>query len=126
MGGALLLLTRVISYRTVLGALGGFAIAGALLHSIAPDQVNPVTFNLLSGGFLFGVFFMATDPVTSPITGAAKWVFGAIIGTVTILIRSFSGYVEGAMFAILLGDILAPLLDEGVIRLQMRRFAREE
>ncbi len=125
-GGALLLATRVASYRTILGALGGFAITGALLHFIAPDHVNPITFNFLSGGFLFGAFFMATDPVTSPITGAAKWTFGIIIGAVTILIRSFSGYMEGAMFAILLGNILAPLLDEVVIRMKMRSFAGEE
>lgn len=125
-GGILLLATRVASYRTILGALGGFVITGALLHFIAPDQVNPVTFNLLSGGFLFGAFFMATDPVTSPITGAAKWAFGILIGSVTILIRSFSGYMEGTMFAILLGNILAPLLDEVVIRMKMRSLAREE
>lgn len=125
-GGTLLLLLRVASYRTVLGALAGFAVTGALLHAAAPDRVSPVAFNLLAGGFLFGAFFMATDPVTSPITSSAKWIYGLIIGSVTILIRSFSGYVEGAMFAILFGNIVAPLLDEIVIRVKVGRYAREQ
>lgn len=125
-GGSLLVLLRIASHRTVIGALAGFIATGALLHAVAPGRVSPVEFNLLAGGFLFGAFFMATDPVTSPITSSAKWAYGAIIGIVTMLIRSFSGYVEGAMFAILFGNVVAPLLDEAVIRMKIRRYAREQ
>jgi Na(+)-translocating NADH:ubiquinone oxidoreductase B subunit len=124
-GGLVLVGTRVASLRTTLGCLLSFSILGALLHWAVPARVSPLPFNLLSGGFLFGAFFMATDPVTGPVTGTARWIYGAIIGSVTILIRSFSGYVEGAMFAILLGNIFAPLLDEIVIRFKIRSYARE-
>ena len=68
---------------------------------------------------------MATDPVSSPITGGGKWVYGAIIGVTTVLIRNFTGYVEGVMFAILLGNIVAPILDEAVIGVRIRRLANE-
>jgi Na+-translocating ferredoxin:NAD+ oxidoreductase RnfD subunit len=84
-----------------------------------------VWFNLLSGGLLFGAFFMSTDPVTGPVTQQGKWVYGSIVGAATLLIRSYSGFVEGMMFAILFGNICAPLIDEVVIRGRARRYAHE-
>lgn len=125
LGGCFLVLVGVASWRTVLGILASFVALGAILHSASPVLVSPVWFNLLSGGLLFGAFFMATDPVSSPITQSAKWAYGILIGAITLLIRSFSGYVEGVMFAILLGNICAPLFDEVVIRSRIRRVARE-
>ena len=59
---------------------------------------------------------MATDPVTSPITRAGKWVYGVLIGVTIVLIRNFTGYVEGVTFAILFGNIVAPILDEAAIK----------
>ena len=120
LGGSLLLLTGVANWRTVFGILGSFAGLGMILHHFLPGMVNPVPFNMLSGGLLFGAFFMATDPVTGPITGSGKWAYGILIGTVTLLIRSFSGYVEGITFAILLGNISAPLIDEVIIRFRRK------
>ena len=64
---------------------------------------------------------MATDPVTSPVTNGGKWMYGILIGVVTLLIRNLTGYVEGVMFAILLGNIAAPILDEIVIQVHMRK-----
>jgi Na(+)-translocating NADH:ubiquinone oxidoreductase B subunit len=124
-GGCFLLLVGVSNWRTVFGILLSFAGLGALLHSILPDMIHPVWFNLLSGGILFGTFFMATDPVTGPITRSGKVFYGILIGSVTILIRFFSGFIEGVTFAILLGNIFAPLIDEVVIRSRIRRYARE-
>ena len=69
---------------------------------------------------------MATDPVSSPVTNAGKWVYGSMIGIITILIRNFTGYVEGVTFAILLGNITAPILDEIVFKIRLRRLAVEE
>ncbi len=124
-GGVFLLVMRVISMRTVLGALLSFSALGLALHALLPNHVQPLSFNLLAGGLLFGVFFMATDPVTGPVTNTARWFYGIIIGCVSLLIRSFSGYVEGVMFAILLGNIFAPLLDHLVVRRKVRSYARE-
>ncbi len=126
LGGIFLIVVGVASYRTVVSLLVAFTGLSFLLHTMSPDVASPPLFNLLSGGFLLGTFFMATDPVSSPVTTRAKWVYGAFIGIVTILIRTFSGYVEGMMFAILFGNICAPLIDEVFIRFYMRRYAREE
>jgi Na+-translocating ferredoxin:NAD+ oxidoreductase RnfD subunit len=76
---------------------------------------------LLAGGLLFGAFFMATDPVTSPMSNGGKWAYGLIIGVATALIRNLTGYVEGVMFAILLGNIFAPVLDEFFVTAQLRK-----
>ncbi len=126
LGGIFLLVVGVASYRTVVSLLVAFTGLSFLLHAMSPDIASPAVFNLLSGGLLFGAFFMATDPISAPITTQAKWVYGALIGIITILIRTFSGYVEGMMFAILFGNICAPLIDEVFIRFYMRRYAREE
>jgi Na(+)-translocating NADH:ubiquinone oxidoreductase B subunit len=124
LGGLVLLAMGIASWRTVVAILVSFTGLAALFQVLVPGS-PPVWFHLLSGGILFGAFFMATDPVSGPVTTAAKWPYGLLIGASTILIRTFSGYVEGAMFAILLGNIFAPLFDEVVIRARMRRYARE-
>ena len=122
LGGLFLLVVGIASWRTVLAFLASFALLAAVLNVAVPGAA-PAWFHLLSGGALFGAFFMATDPVSSPVTASAKWAYGALIGAVTILIRSFSGFVEGIMFAILMGNIFAPLFDEIVIRARRRRYA---
>ena len=124
-GGVFLVLIGIASWRTVLSILLSFTALTAVLHAVLPDSVSPVWFNLLSGSFLFGTFFMATDPVSGPVTQGGKWAYGIIIGVTAILIRSFSGFVEGVMFAILFGNICAPLIDEVVIRTKIRRYAGE-
>ena len=125
LGGLFLLVVGVANWRTVGSMLGSFVLLNFILRSLAPDAVAPILFNLLSGGLLFGAFFMATDPVSGPVTISGKWAYGIIIGVVTLLIRSFSGFVEGVMFAILFGNICAPVIDEVVVRLDMRRKTNE-
>ncbi|UCG56724.1 MAG: RnfABCDGE type electron transport complex subunit D [Phycisphaerales bacterium] len=125
LGGVFLLLTRVANWRTVVGILGSFALLGGVLHYAHPEKVGPVLWHLCAGGLLFGAFFMATDPVSSPISNAGKWCYGIMIGCVTVLIRGFTGYVEGVTFAILLGNIFAPILDEMVIAVRIRRLRSE-
>jgi Na+-transporting NADH:ubiquinone oxidoreductase subunit B len=125
LGGVFIVAVGVANWRTIFGILISFVGINALFRGTLPAQVSPVLFNVLSGGILFGAFFMATDPVTSPVTQWGKWAYGILIGTVTVLIRSFSGYVEGVMFAILLGNICAPLIDEAVIRIRIRRYRLE-
>lgn len=126
LGGVLLLLTRVSNWRTVFGVLASSALTAALLHRIDPDKFAPALWHLCAGGLLFGAFFMATDPVSSPVTNAGKWIYGVLIGVMTMLIRNFTGYVEGVTFAILLGNITAPILDEIVFKIRIRRLAGEE
>lgn len=125
LGGIFLLLTRVANWRTVAGTLGSFAVLAGALHWAHPEKFGPVGWGLMAGGLLLGTFFMATDPVTGPITNGGKWAYGALIGTATVLIRNLTGYVEGVMFAILLGNIVAPILDEIVLRFRLRRLQGE-
>ncbi len=125
-GGIFLILTRVSNWRTVVGTLGSFAILAWVLRLSDPESFGAVGWHMLAGGLLLGAFFMATDPVTSPITNGGKWIYGIIIGVVTVLIRNFTGYVEGVMFAILLGNIVAPILDEIMFRYRIRRLQNEQ
>ncbi|TKJ36621.1 MAG: RnfABCDGE type electron transport complex subunit D [Planctomycetes bacterium B3_Pla] len=131
LGGGFLLLTRVANWRTVLATLASFfvltvaLIAGGKLTYSVPGVFGPAVWHLCAGGLLFGAFFMATDPVTSPTTNAAKWMYGIVIGSATVLIRNFVAYPEGVTFAILLGNIMAPILDEIVISIRIRRLRSE-
>jgi Na(+)-translocating NADH:ubiquinone oxidoreductase B subunit len=124
-GGIFLLLTRVANWRTVVGTLASFAVLAGVLRHAQPDRFGPVLWHLCAGGLLFGAFYMATDPVTSPVTNAGKWLYGILIGVTTVLIRNFTGYVEGVTFAILLGNIVAPILDEAVFAIRLRRLRFE-
>jgi Na+-transporting NADH:ubiquinone oxidoreductase subunit B len=122
-GGVFLLFTKIGSWRTVVSILASAFALQYCLHAAAPATAAPAFWHLCAGGLLFGAFFMATDPVTSPSTNAGKYIYGAIIGAVTMLIRNFSGYVEGVTFAILIGNMTAPLLDEIVYKISPRRGA---
>lgn len=124
-GGVFLLFTRVANWRIVVSILTSFGLLAGILHHVQPERFGPAVWHLAAGGLLFGAFFMATDPVTSPGTKAGKWLYGILIGVVTVLIRNFTGYVEGVTFAILLGNIVAPIFDEAVFAVRIRRLNLE-
>lgn len=124
-GGIFLMLTRVSNWRTIVACLGSATLFAAILHGVNPDQFGSAIWHLFAGGLMFGAFFMATDPVSSPSTNEGKWIYGILIGVITILIRNFSGYVEGVMFAILLGNIAAPIIDEIVFAVRIRMLKNE-
>lgn len=125
-GGVILIGTGIANWRTIVGGLASLTLLAWILNLVSPGHVAPPLFHLLAGGWLFGIVFMATDPVTGPVTLTGKWAYGILIGLLTVLIRSFSGFVEGVMFAILLGNICAPLIDEVIIRRRRRRYAQEK
>jgi len=125
-GGIFLCITRVANWRTVAAVLGSFTILTAVLHEALPNVVGPAHWQLVGGGLMLGVFFMATDPITSPVTSGGKWACGCLVGILTVLIRGFAGTAEGIMYAILLGNIAAPILDEVAIRWRIRRLRHEE
>jgi Na+-transporting NADH:ubiquinone oxidoreductase subunit B/electron transport complex protein RnfD len=114
-GGLILLLTKAANWRIPVTYLGSVLLFGIIGHRFMPQQIAPPAFQLLSGGLLFGAFFMATDPVTSPFTTVGKYIFGIMCGVLTVLIRSFSGYVEGVMFSIVIMNALTPLIDHIVL-----------
>lgn len=125
LGGTFLALTKVSNWRTVVSILGSAAAMAGALWASNPEKYLGVLPSLCAGGLMFGAFFMATDPVSGPITNAGKIVYGILIGSMTILIRNFAGYPEGVMFAILLGNITAPILDQIVFNIRFRRLKYE-
>ena len=114
LGGAYLLIRKVIDWRIPLSFIGTVAIAYFIqtgtLYSVESGAQN-VLYQLLSGGLIIGAFFMATDYVTSPITGLGKLIMGVGCGLFLFVIREFSSYPEGCSFAILFMNVLTPLID---------------
>ena len=112
-GGAFLLVRRVINYRIPLFYIGSFSVF-ILAYALATGRGFDVSYllaHLCGGGLMLGAFFMATDYVTSPITPNGKIVFGIILGLFTFLFRIFGGSAEGVSYAIILGNLLVPLIE---------------
>jgi len=82
-----------------------------VFHLSNPARFPTPLFMLLSGGLMLGAMFMATDPVSSPVTPLGVWIYGSLIGLITVIIRLFGGLAEGVMYAILLGNAVSPLID---------------
>ena len=126
LGAALLLITGIASWRIMLSMLIG-AVITVLCFQLVPNPSNPLYsvpahWHLVLGGFAFGLVFMATDPVSAAQTATGQWLYGILIGFLTILIRVANpAYPEGVMLAILMGNVFAPLFDYFVIRANVKR-----
>jgi len=113
-GAAILLITRIASWKTMLSIFVGGTITALLFNLIGSTAAMSLTAldHILLGGFAFGAVFMATDPVTSSRTELGKYIYGFMIGFLAVVIRVLNpGYPEGMMLAILLMNVFAPLID---------------
>lgn len=110
-GGLFLCIRRTASWEIPAGVIGTVLVMGGLADVLAPAPGWTVLHHLFSGSLLFGAFFIATDPVTSPLTPKGKFIFGAGVGFFIMVLRFFSGYPEGVMFAVLLMNALTPLIN---------------
>jgi len=110
-GGIFLLILRNAEWRIPVSILVTVTIFGSIFWVVNPAQYPDPIFHILSGGLLFGAFFMATDMVTSPITTKGAWIFGIGIGVLVVIIRLFGGLPEGVMFSILLMNGVTPLIN---------------
>jgi Na+-transporting NADH:ubiquinone oxidoreductase subunit B len=123
-GAAFLILTGIGSWRIILSTFAGGFLMGWLLN-LAGGNVYydmPAFYHLIIGGFAFGAVFMATDPVSAAQTNTGKIIYGLLIGVLTVLIRVFNpAYPEGIMMAILLMNVMAPLIDNYVINANIKR-----
>lgn len=111
LGGAYLAYRRFLNWRIPLGIFATVFVLATVLHGIDADKYPDGGFHLLSGGLFLGAIFMATDPVTSPVTPRGAWAFAAGIGILVVLIRQFSGLPEGVMYSILLMNAMSPLIE---------------
>ncbi len=126
-GALVLIATRVGSWKTIVSCVIGGYLMGLLLNvagSNAFAQV-PAYYHLIMGGFAFGAVFMATDPVSSAQTETGKWIYGFLIGVITVIIRVLNpAYPEGIMLAILFMNVFAPLIDFYVVEANKKRRLR--
>jgi len=123
-GAALLLISGIASWRVMTGMfLGGYAM-GLIFNAFAvnPFMEVPAIQQIVLGGFLFGMVFMATDPVSAAQTNKGKWIYGFLTGLLAILIRVVNpAYPEGVMMAILFMNVMAPLVDHYVVAANISR-----
>ncbi len=126
-GAIVLIAAGVGSWRIMAGVLAGGMGFSTLLwllrdYASSPTFDMPPWWHLVAGGFAFGVVFMATDPVSAAMTETGKWIYGILIGVMTILIRVVNpAYPEGIMLAILFGNVFAPLIDYFVVQANIKR-----
>jgi electron transport complex protein RnfD len=111
LGGLYLLIRRTIDLHIPLAVLLSAFVFAGIAYLVDPDAYIQPFYHLTSGALLFGAFFIATDPVTAPLTRRGMWLFGLGVGTITMLIRIVGEYPEGFMFAVLLMNGVTPLID---------------
>jgi Na+-transporting NADH:ubiquinone oxidoreductase subunit B len=126
LGGMVLLLTGVASWRVVAGVFLGMFIFSSFLNLVGSDSnpafAMPWYWHFAVGGFAFGMFFMATDPVSAAMTDGGRWAYGILIGVMTVLIRVINpAFPEGIMLAILFANLFAPLFDYFVVQSNIKR-----
>ncbi|RLC33878.1 MAG: electron transporter RnfD [Deltaproteobacteria bacterium] len=114
-GGIYLCVRRTASWEIPAGVLSVVLVLGGIINIVDLNTPWTVLHHLTGGALLFGAFFIATDPVTSPLTPRGKFIFGAGVGALIMLLRVFSGYPEGVMFAVLLMNSLTPLINRWTI-----------
>lgn len=126
LGAAFLIYTRIASWRIIAGVFLGMVVTSTLFNIIGSSNNSmfamPWYWHLTLGGFAFGMTFMATDPVSAAQTQAGRWIFGFLIGFMTVLIRVVNpAFPEGTMLAILFSNIFAPLIDYFVVQANIKR-----
>lgn len=126
LGGLFLIFTKIANYRLIAGCLIGMIATSLLFNAIGSDS-NPMFgvpwyWHLVIGGYAFGLVFMVTEPVSGAMTNKGRWIYGALIGVMVVLIRVVNpAFPEGMMLAILFGNIFAPLIDYFVVKANIKR-----
>ncbi|MCK9379504.1 MAG: RnfABCDGE type electron transport complex subunit D [Sulfuritalea sp.] len=110
--GVYLAVRRFMDWRIPIAVLGSAALTAWLLYAFDAARYPNPFFMLFSGGLILGAVYMATDMVTSPVTPRGMWVYGALIGLLTVVIRYYSGLPEGVMYAILIANAASPLIEK--------------
>lgn len=113
-GGIYMLLRKVITWHTPVAVLGSMFVVAAIFWMIDPETYIGPAYHLLTGGAMLGAIFMATDMVSSPMTGKGQLIYGVGIGVITMSIRLFGAYPEGISFAILIMNAFTPLINNSV------------
>ncbi|MES1259021.1 MAG: RnfABCDGE type electron transport complex subunit D, partial [Gemmatimonadota bacterium] len=110
LGGLYLAWRGYLNWRTPVAILASVAILSTVIHLVDGHRPDAL-FMLFSGGLMLGAIYMATDPVTAPVTNRGRWVFGTGIGALVVVIRTWGGLPEGVMYAILFMNALVPFIN---------------
>ena len=114
LGGLYLLWKRIITWQTPVSIILTVVAFTGILWMVNPEKYADPLFHLLAGGIMLGAIYMATDMVSSPMTGKGQIIFGVGIGVITVIIRIFGAYPEGVSFAILIMNAFVPIIDKYV------------
>lgn len=128
-GLAFLLITKIANWRLIVGCMAGMVGFSLLLNTIGSDSnpmfAMPWYWHLVTGGFAFGMVFMVTEPVSASHTNMGRYIYGALIGFMVVMIRVINpAFPEGMMLAILFGNVFAPLIDYFVVQANIKRRAK--
>ena len=111
LGGGYLIIRKIADWRAPLGMFLGMSILSGIFYLVNPLR-GSILFHLFSGGALLGMFFMVTDPVTTPFSKLGRFLFGLFCGFLVIILRNFSGLPEGVMYSILIMNSFTPLINK--------------
>ncbi|UCD71454.1 MAG: RnfABCDGE type electron transport complex subunit D [Syntrophobacterales bacterium] len=114
LGGVYIIMRKSAPWRLAVSCLLGGISLSFVLRSVGISSVPSPLTSLVSGSFLFGAFFVVTEPISGPKTKAAQWIYGFIIGGLTIILRRYSNFSEGIMFAVLFMNMFVPVMDMAV------------
>ena len=121
LGGLFIVIKKAASWRLVLACLLGGIVSSGILRAAGFGQIpDPVT-TLLAGSFLFGAFFIVTEPVSGAKTKTGQWIYGLMIGSLIVVLRGFSNFSEGVMFSVLIMNAFVPILDQTIRQIQAKK-----
>jgi len=123
LGGLFIVYKKAASWRLVLACLLGGTVSSGILRMAGFAQIpDPVT-TLAAGSFLFGAFFVVTEPISGAKTKIGQWIYGFMIGSLIVVLRGFSNFSEGVMFSVLIMNAFVPILDQTVQQIQTKKKA---
>jgi Na+-transporting NADH:ubiquinone oxidoreductase subunit B len=123
-GGIFIIAKKTASWRLALSCILGGIFSSGILRLAGFENIPSPVATLLAGSFLFGSFFVVTEPVSGAKTKPGQWIFGGMTGVLIVVLRGFSNFSEGVMFSVLIMNAFVPILDQTVGHLHMRKKAK--
>lgn len=123
-GGLFIIAKKAASWKLAVSCLLGGIFGSGILQLAGFANIPSPLATLLAGSFLFGSFFVVTEPVSGAKTKSGQWIYGGMTGALIVVLRGFSNFSEGVMFSVLIMNAFVPILDQTVRRLQMKRTAK--
>jgi Na+-transporting NADH:ubiquinone oxidoreductase subunit B len=124
LGGLYIVAKKAASWRLVLSCLLGGIVSSGILRLAGFNQIPDPLTTLMAGSFLFGAFFIVTEPVSGAKTKIGQWIYGSMIGSLIVVLRGFSNFSEGVMFSVLILNAFVPILDQTIRQMQAKKKAK--